>query len=352
MPLERDDPVSPTGNDEKTEVTQVTEVKSDANEEAPSSDGADKEAKPETRSSLLEAVRSAVKKDAEPSTSAPSGGDKEETGDKKSAVSTAKGSGNPAGDGDGDKYDDPKLPFHKHPRWVELRSELKEAKGQLAAHEPAIKRDASIGAFMSKNQLAPDDMVETFRMAALVRNNPTGALKELRQLVADLEDDLGERLPEDLQEALDNGELTEKRAFELAKARATAKRATETVKETETAQQHTQQRQRQAGLLQSMGEMALKWEGTKRAGDPDFDLKYPEVQEIVKARSAIKPPKTVEEAAQYLEDALARVNKLVSATRPKPKAIDTAARRSSSASVIQDAARPKSMRDVVRGALS
>lgn len=349
MPQERDTTTSPVVEETKTTVTPetVTEVKSDANQNAPSSDGADTEAKPEARETLLQAVRSAVKKSDETPTPAPSDGKNEEKDGK--STSTAPAGGAPAAEDD--KYDDPKLPFHKHPRWVELRGELKQAKEQLAAHEPALKRDQSIGQFMARNQLVPDDMVETFRMAALVRNNPEAALKELRQLVADLEGDLGERLPPDLQQALDDGELTEKRAFELAKARATAKRATETVQETTAAVADQDNRTKHQAFMRSLGEMALKWEGTKRSADPDFDLKYPEVQEMVKARSAAKPPKTVAEATQYLEDAYERVNKIVAAARPKPAPINARTHRSSSASVTPDTAAPKSMRDVVRGAL-
>lgn len=351
MPTQEGTVTPPVTEETKTTVTPEanTEVKSDANSNAPSSDGADTEAKPETRATLLDAVRSAVKK-PDTSTPEPSGRENEAKVDDKSdkskdgAAATADAAG-------ADKYDDPKLPFHKHPRWVELRSELKEAKAAIAATEPALKRDASIGQFMSRNQLEPNDMVETFRLAALVRNDPANALKELRQLVADLEGDLGERLPPDLQAALDDGELTEKRAYELAKARATAKVATETATRTQAAVTEQDNQTRQQTHLRALGEMALKWEGEQRGKDPDFDLKYPEVQEIVRARSAVKPPKSVAEAAQYLEDALTRVNKIVTLAKPKPKPINPGGQRTSSASVTENTSAPKTMRDAIRGAI-
>ena len=343
--------------DEKVETVQTVETKSDDTTTAPSSGGAD-EAPP--RQSLLDVVRNAAQpKKVDDDEGAPSGSEtKDEAAPAETGVKTGEVVTAAVVDPDA-KYDDPKLPFHKHHRWQELRGDLKAAreqaagvKSRLESIEPLATRQQSITDFMQKNQLEPDHMVQLFRMGALIRNDPEKAIAELRQLVAELQDDVGERLPTDLKDAVDNGEMTESRALELSKARAQAKRATETansVKEVVTTQ-NTEKAQRE--LMTDLGGAAIKWETAKKSADPDFALKIEHVREHVRNRSKASPPKSVAEGVTYLEDAYKSVNALFAKARPSPKAITDTTRRSSAATVQQDTAAPKSLREAISRGLA
>lgn len=247
---------------------------------------------------------------------------------------------------------DANLPFHKHPRWIEKQTELKAAREKLATLEPenaSLKADAeqlrNIETFRTTNNLAVEEVVQGFKVMALVKNDPAKALPELRKLVADLELATGEKLPADLQERVDAGSMDEKSASELAQTRRTAKALETTV----TATRERDETQQVQNLRDGVAASVAAWEAQVAGRDPDWAKKQPLVMDRVQAIALTEGrPRDQAEAVALAKRAYEDVTKSTAAWRPartptKPLPSGT------SANGVKP--QPKNMRDVVDIAL-
>ena len=133
---------------------------------------------------------------------------------------------------------------------------------------------------------------------------------------------LGERLPPDVQQQVDDGLLAEDVARELVRTRSERDRLKNTVVETTRAVE--QDATEQARL--NIGRAVKGWEAQIRARDPDYSDKADTVQEFAKAIIAERGrPRTPQEAQAYAQEAYDKVQKTfarfqpaVRPTRPSP----------------------------------
>lgn len=333
-------PASETESQENAELgnqPDVTEaVTADANA-AESSPAEPEDAK--EPASLLSVIKDAVKKDdpAPEESSTPEG--KEE----RSEVEPE----------DGDKpteekaEDDADLPFHNHPRFKALIEE------RNTLREPA-ERYGKITEFMQEHKLEPGEVAEGFEIMALLKSGTAEGLGKAREWFAerlgDLDRTLGNSLPDDLRERVENGMLDEETAQELAQARANA-----TLSETRTAADQARadearQTEQAAARTHAMASAVTDWETRQKVSDPDYSKKAELVETTCRAivQREGKAPTTPEEATALADRALAEVNRQFKAVMPKPKPIAPSPRSTSA----NTAPAPKTLREAIEGAVA
>lgn len=260
---------------------------------------------------------------------------------------------------EGDKpAEDEEPPFHKHPRWQQQKAIERDLRTKVEELTGPADQYRQITDFMTAQNLTPDDIVRTFTIAAVVRNDPRKALTELNKLVAEIRQELGEDLPDDLRAAVDEGEMTEERALEASRARAEAARAKAALdakaqreRDQESAQQAERQRETAAVAISN-------WVASKATSDPDFDklrsLTEDRVLVVVQGmRAKGKTSFTPDEMVQISEQAYKYVKDTTSQFRPPPTRINSPVGKSaSSAMPAAPSGLPKnpSLFDVVKAA--
>lgn len=250
--------------------------------------------------------------------------------------------------------DDANVPFHKHPRWKQVKSQRDEARKQAAELQKQLedveplKTKASqldeIGNFMHSNGLTPQEMSEGFQVMALMKNDPAKALEMLLPKIQLLELATGKRLPADIQERVEAGEIHETAAQEFAAARlraaeheAAARRATE---------QLTQRSEiDRANELRAAVDVKARDIASR---DPDFQHKLPLLTDRFKALSASAPPRSAAEVHTMLERAYEDVNATLKMMVKLQPTLPTV---TSGQSTTRTTPQPKSLEDVVRANL-
>lgn len=246
---------------------------------------------------------------------------------------------------------DAKLPFHKHPRWKEvqedrkqLRAKVQEFEAKMAEVTPKAEQLDRIGGFMRENELTAEEVQRGFEIMALMKHNPAAALEKLMPHLDVLELASGRKLPPDLQERVDAGEVTPDIAREAAKARMDAQLARTRVERTEQAIQQTRAQEAATAMRTAVD----SWEATVKATDPD----YPHMQSFIIDRTRVlmqqTPPRSPDEAVtlakRAYDDVKAQMRRVMPQRTPtRPMTSD----KSSTTAV----ATPKTLEDVVKLAL-
>lgn len=283
-------------------------------DEAAATPTADKE-DAEGPKSILEAVQAAVepKSDQEQSSGSDEGKEKPEGADGGAEAVKAK-----EAEAGKDPFDDPSLPFHKHPRWQELRGQLKNITQERDTFKSGHDAFVNMTSFVEQAGLSREEVNEGFEIMRLMKHEPENALKKILPHVATLRTFLGQvddnDLPNDLREKVDNGYLDDESAKEIALLRA---RQANTEQASQTA--------RAAAVRQQVGETAQAvdaWERRWQASDPDYEKKHRRVEErfelaIMKAGGFMPRAKAIE----LLETIRKDVDGEFASIMPKPREI-------------------------------
>ena len=231
-----------------------------------------------------------------------------------------------------DKSEDELPPFHEHPRWKKVQSELQELK-------PLAERARILDDFVAKNRLDREDVANALQIAAVVRNDPAKALELLKPLVDQLSEYSGSKLPEDLQAKLDKGAISEEDAREIATLRG-KKRFEEEDARVSTAKSH----------VEKMTKTIDAWQESTKSKDFAFDKKFPLLNQTFQYRVASTPPKNEAEMVKLLEECYAFVNDSVSKFGPAAPNGEKVLPSRGSPSI--QTAKSKSVEDVVDQALA
>ena len=280
----------------------------------------------ETEVTLADVVRNAAKAPEEPASSDRKDGETEQSteGEKPADGET------PAAD---DKLKDDDVPFHKHPRWQELKRERDTFR---QGHE----QFEQIQGYMRSNSLDAQEVATGFEIMALMRRDPEAAYQKLQPYLQQLEMVTGRKLPEDLQKRVEDGVADEQTAREAALLRVETQRRNA---EQQAAQQ-TQAQQTQAHQIQTIQSAVGVVERELQSGDPDYARKQPFVMDRVRALILEKQPRTPEEATAIVRQAHTEIS-----DRLKPmiqrKPVTTATSGNSAAG---STAAPKSFAEAVR----
>lgn len=251
------------------------------------------------------------------------------------------------------------LPFGKHPRFKQVIGQRDEARQQagelqtkLAEYEPAAQQWGLVRGFMSENQLSDTDMLDGFRMMAMVRMDPLNGRKAIVDYLDQLDTALGLKLPEDLRDDLDLGRITEERAYELSRSRAAQTAQQQEQQQRQTEQQQSQQREQVQQHVSNMTTAATAWETQVRGTDPDFDRKQQLIADRMQALVAADPkatPKNADEMTALLNRAHTDVTSALKRIVPQPRPV---ARPTSAANPTVAAPQPKTMREAIALAAS
>lgn len=236
-------------------------------------------------------------------------------------------------------------------RFRYLTTALKAKDTEVASLSPKAKEYDNLHAWVRSQNLSDAEVRGTLEMTGLLKNNPRAALERLRAVVRATEQVVGEILPPELQQRVDQGFLTVEDAKAQARATAEARMATARATALADHQRQTQAvTEQKAATEQTLGAVET-WEAAKAKSDPDWHLKQPEIAKAVKLAILEKAQTlgtpwfpTPTEAVKLSEDALKDVNTRFSRFVPKPKAVTPAVGGASSRS----ASEPKTMLDVVR----
>ena len=238
-----------------------------------------------------------------------------------------------------DQKEDPsrlaeKLPFHNHPRWKEMINERDQLK-------PAAEQYQKITTFMNNNSLSTQEMAEGMQVMALMKNDPVSAYAKLKGYLDNLAPVVGEILPDDIRQKVDDGFIDEESAKELARLKAEKDFHSQRYLE----QQSKQERQTSEQNQRAMYESVATWEQVEKAKDPDWSAKYEMVMDRVKSLLSEKQPQNSQEAVEVARRALAEVN-----SRLRPLAGRSTNLRGPTSSLSSGNTRPapRSLEDVVR----
>lgn len=305
------------------ETPEVADAKQEAQ---PISSGAGDQDANKKPKSLLDAVKSAARKtaaDAASSTVGNNGSSAKDTETKTEAVDDLAA--------DKSKSDaDQKLPFHNHPRWKEV-----------VAERDAYRSDADqyrqITTFMSNNGLSTAEVAEGFQIMALMKTNPAEAHKKISEYKARLDAFVGEKLPEDLSQKVEDGFVDKDTAKQLA--------ALQAEKQLQEQRRQYAMQQQQVLNQQQMHSAVVAWEQQMKVKDADWSAKQDLVTDQVRLMMAAKPPSTPDEAVQLVEQAHQIIRERLSRFAPQRKPVTHVASASSSANAVPQ---PKSLLEAVR----
>lgn len=307
---------------------------------------ADKDAKDEGPTSVLDAIKDAMDKTTDEGDGDPSNAEAEEEGKDLAAKDPdpADADKKPA-DADQDKKpegdDEKPPPFHEHPRWKAMLKERDELRAQFDGVKGDVEVARNLRDFASNTGLSDVEISDGLRIMALMKENPAAALESMKPYMEALETVTGERLPDDLNNAVDEGAITPELASELARARG----------ETGIAQQRVEKAQQTLATNNGahIGEAVQTWTDQWQQSDPDASVKLPRVMDRVKV-SLMEGfrPQSPQQAIDHVKGIVNEVTKEIEAlkpARPARKAITGGGRTPSQAK-----SEPTSMLEVVQQA--
>lgn len=235
-------------------------------------------------------------------------------------------------------------PFHKHPRWVQVNSELKEVTSKVAKLEPLAKDAEGLMTFCKTSGIDHKQFNELMEVGALINSNPAEAIVKVKAFLKELEGVAGDTIPDDLSKEVEEGLITEARAKEISRLRASEKfkasRAQATEKERELAGKQQE--------IQAIENGVNAWVQSQMAKDPAFSKKYEMLSTRFMQKCNEAVPKNPSEAIKIAEEALAWTNAQLGIFAPKPQKKKVLS--SSDSSSTKDGGEEESLADVVRNA--
>jgi hypothetical protein len=197
---------------------------------------------------------------------------------------------------------------HRFNRILKLK---KQADTQLEELRPMADAMKSMRAFAETHGLQREDISDAMELARLFRTDRRKAYQEIQRLSASMAQEFGDSdLPEDLQDAVADGRLSDEYARELARERAARKHEESRSQQVSERQVAERQQREQTEFVRSIETALSNFESEWRGSDPDFATKQQLVQDRVTALiSSGQVPKSPTEAVQMMKDARAHVEK-------------------------------------------
>lgn len=197
------------------------------------------------------------------------------------------------------------VPLHMRPRFEQVVTERNEYKAKLAEFEPDAKQYRHIQSFMDNNQLTPEEVAEgLLLMAEMKSGDASKAYEALSKKLESLALSAGKKLPEDLEDRIEQGYIDRDTAQSLYQKQIAAER------EAIVAQNklHSRNEQDSQQHVQRIASTVAAWETAQRANDPDFDVKAELVKDRVRAHLATNGmPRTAEDALALSKSAYEQV---------------------------------------------
>lgn len=202
-----------------------------------------------------------------------------------------------------------KLPFNKHPRFRELVREKNTYKAQAVEYEADAKQYRDIQAFMQGAGLTAEEVAEGLALMAQMKSgDPAGAYEALTKKVETLALAAGKKLPQELEERVEQGFVDRETAQQMYQRQVQAER------QAALAQSQLQQRSQQDAQTQvvNIANAVRAWEQSTKVTDPDFEIKVDLVKDRVRAHVAANGmPRTPDEAVKLTKEAYENVTQVL-----------------------------------------
>jgi hypothetical protein len=303
------------------------------------------------KSSMLDAVKTALKPkaDAPPASQTP---------DQKPATAE-----DPGKDPKDTPEDDDKEPSEEETKNWSARTQRRfrklnadvRARDQLVGQlTPKAEEFDRLDQFVRNSGLSREDVQGTLRIAAQMRSDPVGAYNALLPMMAQLEETIGYVLPPTLQQRVQAGYLTQEDALAQNRANAQAQLASRQLQEhTQAVQEHGRRQAAQDQLNRGVQSVET-WEQQRRASDPDWHLKQSDIRDTVEllvSRQLRANPgwvPTPEEALAISQDAEKQVTAKMKQFIPKPVSLP---RPSDGGASPRSQSEPKSLIEAMRASI-
>jgi hypothetical protein len=244
-----------------------------------------------------------------------------------------------------DEADDAKLPFHKHPRFQQVIQERSAFRREIDLLKPDADEWKAVKTYMDTNSLSADEVAEGFKIMAAMKSDPIRAKDMLSVYWNRLEDFTGGRLPDDLQQKVNDGEVSDDVASELARRRNEADFLRQQQAYSAMQAQEQFAMQQQATAQNVMRDVVVNWESGIKTRDADYAVKSPFIVDKVKSMMMVHQPRTPQEAIALVEQAYSEVNSSLRRITPSRQPAMTVKSETSSANVTPA---PKSLQDAIR----
>lgn len=197
-------------------------------------------------------------------------------------------------------------------RMEQLLTRVKERDEQITALEAPAGEYQKIEAYLESTGTTYEQCADAVEVAALLNNDPEEAYKRLAPIMQELAQKVGAVLPQDLQQSVDSGYMTQEGAREIARLRA-RESVSQEQQQRQQEQQKRQYQQTQRQLMTDMQNAVAGWEQRTASSDPDYKHKSARVQEkielaLLKAQQSGTLPQSVNDAVAIAENALKVVN--------------------------------------------
>jgi hypothetical protein len=202
---------------------------------------------------------------------------------------------------DDENYTD--VPFHKHKRFQHLLNEKKRA-------EVDAVRYRNVESFLERSNLDATEAADGLEIMGLAKTDPVAAWERIEPWVKKVAVAAGVIMPPDLQERVQQGQMTREAAIEVSKARAQVQSFTAREQLSRDQAQRRAQQEAQSAIVTA----ASSWEADRMVKDPNFEAKIPALQrEIAYLHATEGRPTTPQGVKDQCERAYRAVN---SAFRP------------------------------------
>ncbi|MBO4228018.1 hypothetical protein [Bradyrhizobium neotropicale] len=339
------DPKSSADNDSETKIDAPVD------QELPDTNTADSSNAEGAKDDLLTRVKDALDKSKEKS---PASDEPGSNSDEPPPADAKKEGEEEAGESDDlTKEDLARLKPKTRKRLDALSQQVTDRDVKIADLSPKAEKFDQIQRFVDDAGLTKDDVNTGFDVMRNLKNDPFKAYEQLRPIMDQLESIVGVRLPEDLQQGVQRGQLTEAHARELARSRSQAAVTGQQLQRTTQRQEADRQRQEIETQVDDVAKAVTEWENTAGKGDPDWKLKQPRITDLVEIevmRRQAKNPgyfPSKEEAIEISKKALERVEAELKALRPSRRAVSTTPS-ADAGSTRTTAAAPKTMLEAAK----
>lgn len=243
----------------------------------------DKDVKKDPEQSLKDLISKGIKDVTEGAKAkSDSSADEENTKEDKDKTDETEGAEKPEDDSDKIQASED---INKHPK---VKAILRERKKARAERDEALKqvelykKDAGqwqqIRNFLDTNRIPDSDAGEALKLAALWHKDPVQLFQRVQEIYMELGQRIGAILPQDLQEEVNQGLISQERAQQLASANGKTKLVADKAQYTENqlAQQNNQRE------YDFRVQLFNNWAEQTGKTDPDLQRKFPFILERVK----------------------------------------------------------------------
>jgi hypothetical protein len=211
------------------------------------------------------------------------------------------------------------VPLNKIERFREVVQENRQLKGAAERYRAIDQTLTDIGSDAKRVGLSDQDVAQLFAWPRLLARDPAAAVEQLQAFSERWQEKVGNRLPTDIKQKVDDGLLDETTAKEVAQLRASR----ELDKTRSDAERAEQERSSFAKTQNDMRTAVDSYQSELRRSDPDYTPeKHAMTVDALTALVATRGvPAKVEDAVAMAKEAYTTVTKRLSAFKPQPRSV-------------------------------